>query len=83
VPIDLDDNLVNAAIVEFHSAKDHGRSDPQAWAAAVQRIRYDVLSMAAVTCEQMAQMIISREDDESEVGAAAAHACAVAIRDFL
>ncbi|MDO6414898.1 hypothetical protein Q4F19_10945 [Sphingomonas sp. BIUV-7] len=75
VPIDIDDNLVNAAIIEFHTAKDHGKSDPQAWAAAVSRVRHDVLTLASATCEQMAEGF-------GEAEAAGAHHCAAAIRDL-
>jgi hypothetical protein len=78
VPIDIDDNLMNAAIIEFHSAKDHGKSDPQAWAAAVSRVRHDVLTIASLTCERLAEGI----DRQSEKEAEAARRCAAAIRDL-
>lgn len=42
----IDQNLAPNAIVEFHAAKDHGKSEGEAWAAAVARIRHDVLQMA-------------------------------------
>jgi hypothetical protein len=78
VPIDIDDNLVNAAIIEFHAARDHGRSDAQAWAAAVARVRHDVLTIASVTCERLAEGFARHGDDEAET----AHACARAIREL-
>jgi hypothetical protein len=76
VPIDIDDNLVNAAIIEFHAAKDHGKTDPQAWAAAVSRVRHDVLTIASLTCERVAEGI-GRSNEES---AETARNCASAIR---
>ncbi len=75
MPIDIDDNLVNAAIVEFHTAKDHGRSDPQAWAAAVARVRHDVLTLASATCERVAEGLADGD-------AVAARRCGAAIRDL-
>jgi hypothetical protein len=78
VPISIDDNLVNAAIIEFHAAKDHGKSDPQAWAAAVSRVRHDVLTIASLACERIAETL--GDDREREAGTA--HDCAVAIRDL-
>lgn len=45
----IDQNLTPNAIVEFHAAKNAGSSDGEAWAAAVARIRYDVLQMAITT----------------------------------
>ena len=49
MPATIDQNLTANAIVEFHTAKDVGKSDGDAWAAAVARIRYDVLHMAILT----------------------------------
>jgi hypothetical protein len=78
MPIDIDDNLVNAAIIEFHTAKDHGKTDPQAWAAAVSRVRHDVLTLASLTCERVAEGLAQDSESEAET----AHNCAVAIRDL-
>ncbi|WP_293974264.1 hypothetical protein [Sphingomonas sp.] len=78
MPIDIDDNLVNAAIIEFHTAKEHGRSDPQAWAAAVSRVRHDVLTLASVTCERVAEGMVRRGEKEADV----ARRCAATIRDL-
>lgn len=76
MPIDIDDNLVNAAIIEFHAAKDHGKTDPQAWAAAVSRVRHDVLTLASLTCERVAEGIGRRSEESAET----ARTCASAIR---
>ena len=78
MPITIDDNLINAAIIEFHTARDHGKSDPQAWAAAVSRVRHDVLTVASVTCERIAEGLAQSGNAEAD----AAHACARAIRDL-
>lgn len=78
MPITIDDNLVNAAIIEFHTARDHGKSDPQAWAAAVLRVRHDVLTVASITCERLADGLAQT----GSAGADTAHACARAIRDL-
>lgn len=78
MPIDIDDNLVNAAIIEFHSAKEQGKTDPQAWAAAVSRVRHDVLTLASVTCERVAEGIGRYNEQEAE----AARRCGAAIRDL-
>ncbi len=45
----IDQDLTPNAIVEFHAAKDAGKSEGEAWAAAVARIRYDVLQLAITT----------------------------------
>ncbi|QJU59713.1 hypothetical protein HL653_19890 [Sphingomonas sp. AP4-R1] len=76
MPIDIDDNLVNAAIIEFHAAKDHGKTDPQAWAAAVSRVRHDVLTLASLTCERVAEGLARGSEDDAET----ARTCAAAIR---
>ena len=49
VPATIDQNLVANAVVEFHTAKDHGKSDPEAWAATIARIRFDTLRLAITT----------------------------------
>jgi hypothetical protein len=49
MPATIDQNLAPNAVVEFHTAKDHGKSESEAWAAAVARIRHDVLQMAIAT----------------------------------
>lgn len=49
VPATIDQNLEPNAVVEFHTAKDHGKSDAEAWAATVARIRFDTLRLAIAT----------------------------------
>ncbi len=46
MPASFDQDLTPNAIVEFNAAKDHGKSDGDAWTATVARIRYDVLQLA-------------------------------------
>ena len=55
MPMDIDESLVPSAIVEYRAALEHGQSEAEAMAAAVERIRYDVLRMAALICEMRAQ----------------------------
>ena len=71
MPMDLDESLTPSAIVEYHAAIDQGRSHAQAIAAAVDRVRFEVLRMAALMCELRAQ-----QPDMTEEMRAACHGCA-------
>lgn len=68
MPATIDQNLAPNAVVEFHTAKDHGKSESEAWAAAVARIRHDVLQMAIAT-------LALKDIDLSEVEHVTRQAC--------
>ena len=78
MPMTIDENLAPAAILEFHSVKDHGGEEGEAWQAAVARVRYDVLLMAVLTCEER-----GRSHPVGSIDAATCHECAAALRDLL
>ncbi len=46
----IDQDLVPTAIVEYQSAKSAGKSDAEAWGAAISRLRYDVFQIAINLC---------------------------------
>lgn len=75
MPMTIDQNLVPAAIMEFAAAKEHDLDDGEAWILAVRRVRYDVLQMAALTCEEQGRRCVP-----DSIEASASHACADAIR---
>jgi hypothetical protein len=63
MPTSIDQDLTPNAIIEFNTAKEHGKSEGDAWAAAVARIRYDVLRMAIAELARG----VPRSDAEAKV----------------
>lgn len=59
MPATIDQNLTPNAVVEFGTAKDHGKSDTDAWIAAVALVRHDVLRLAIATLSAA----LPREDE--------------------
>jgi hypothetical protein len=78
VAMTTEEMLVPAAVTEFSAAKEHGASDHEAWRAAVERVRYEVLRMAAMACELHAVKF-----DPESPQALAYRDCAHMLRDLV
>jgi hypothetical protein len=63
MPTSIDQDLTPNAIIEFNTAKEHGKSEGDAWTAAVARIRFDVLRLAIAELSRG----VPRSDAEARV----------------
>jgi hypothetical protein len=74
----IDESLTPSAITEYHAVKSHGGEEGAAWQAAVARVRYDVLLMAILTCEERGRTYAEKSPEDL-----ACHDCATTLRALL